>query len=390
MRACAGSSPLTRGTPLNLCLGRLPIRFIPAYAGNSSRSKASIFVGAVHPRLRGELKAKLYPELCQDGSSPLTRGTLYRGGGGVFPYPVHPRLRGELSIALARVVPICRFIPAYAGNSNRTAKERELQVGSSPLTRGTHGVIPNSRAIAAVHPRLRGELNIRTADAMAPTGSSPLTRGTLDGRKGDPSLPRFIPAYAGNSQVVLPNITQATVHPRLRGELIKARTILKDRIGSSPLTRGTRISICSVMTLRRFIPAYAGNSVIQALCSTSCAVHPRLRGELLSFIRHCTTEDGSSPLTRGTRGQLRRNLTCVRFIPAYAGNSLAIHSVASAPSVHPRLRGELFKLSDNLAWCFGSSPLTRGTRLSASFSYNSCRFIPAYAGNSPCPDATAI
>ena len=91
-----GSSPLARGTPLNLCLGRLPIRFIPAYAGNSSRSKASIFVGAVHPRLRGELKAKLYPELCQDGSSPLTRGT--------------PSASPIIQF-------IIRFIPAYAGNS---------------------------------------------------------------------------------------------------------------------------------------------------------------------------------------------------------------------------------------------------------------------------------
>ena len=75
VRACAGSSPLARGTPLNLCLGRLPIRFIPAYAGNSSRSKASIFVGAVHPRLRGELLQPLPSSNSLFGSSPLTRGT---------------------------------------------------------------------------------------------------------------------------------------------------------------------------------------------------------------------------------------------------------------------------------------------------------------------------
>ena len=75
VRACAGSSPLARGTPLNLCLGRLPIRFIPAYAGNSSRSKASIFVGAVHPRLRGELHQRRERADQAYGSSPLTRGT---------------------------------------------------------------------------------------------------------------------------------------------------------------------------------------------------------------------------------------------------------------------------------------------------------------------------
>ena len=137
MRACAGSSPLARGTPLNLCLGRLPIRFIPAYAGNSSRSKASIFVGAVHPRLRGELKAKLYPELCQDGSSPLTRGT--------------PSASPIIQF-------IIRFIPAYAGNSSA------LRIVSNP-----------------------------------PIGSSPLTRGTRNHTVGRVKLARFIPAYAGNS-----------------------------------------------------------------------------------------------------------------------------------------------------------------------------------------------
>ena len=132
---------------------------------------------------------------------------------------------------------------------------------------------------------------------------------------------------------------------------------------------------------------------------------------------------GSSPLTRGTHTKRNTFFTHCRFIPAYAGNSLAIHSVASAPSVHPRLRGELFKLSDNLAWCFGSSPLTRGTLrrgsrqaqtravhprlrgelylarlqqisycgsspLTRGTQWTSCtsyvyhRFIPAYAGNS--------
>ena len=35
-----------------------------------------------------------------------------------------------------------------------------------------------------------------------------------------------------------------------------------------------------------------------------------------------------------------------------------------APSVHPRLRGELLGYVQNLTFLFGSSPLTRGTRLS--------------------------
>ena len=174
---------------------------------------------SVHPRLRGELGFLMRGWFDLLGSSPLTRGThfdavekkvfdrfipAYAGNSetlkmGAAALSVHPRLRGELSIALARVVPICRFIPAYAGNSNRTAKERELQVGSSPLTRGTHGVIPNSRAIAAVHPRLRGELRPLSNHNTLIFGSSPLTRGTLPWCLEYRPEWRFIPAYAGNS-----------------------------------------------------------------------------------------------------------------------------------------------------------------------------------------------
>ena len=51
--------------------------------------------------------------------------------------------------------------------------------------------------------------------------------------------------------------------------------------------------------------------------------------------------DGSSPLTRGTRFDLRRCHFRSRFIPAYAGNSLFLPVSAAALLVHPRLRGEL-------------------------------------------------
>ena len=50
-------------------------------------------------------------------------------------------------------------------------------------------------------------------------------------------------------------------------------------------------------------------------------VHPRLRGELQG------TKDASG--------------MSWRFIPAYAGNSIVEETFFAPPSVHPRLRGEL-------------------------------------------------
>ena len=153
---------------------------------------------------------------------------------------------------------------------------------------------------------------------------------------------RFIPAYAGNSnELAYPN-NQPSVHPRLRGELEVNRQVCYLSIGSSPLTRGTHRSAVSASAFSRFIPAYAGNSPLLlsffAVCcgsspltrgtrapwpsfSALVAVHPRLRGELRIPSRIPIGICGSSPLTRGTR----------RLIPYL---SVLI-------TVHPRLRGEL-------------------------------------------------
>ena len=131
-----------------------------------------------------------------------------------------------------------------------------------------------------VHPRLRGELNDMKRNRKNNRGSSPLTRGTPSLLRRRVRNPRFIPAYAGNSECGLPPRYRSSVHPRLRGELRLAgiRKLLLD--GSSPLTRGTLDTFFFFVPTRRFIPAYAGNSRTMETRYTASAVHPRLRGEL--------------------------------------------------------------------------------------------------------------
>ena len=71
--------------------------------------------------------------------------------------------------------------------------------------------------------------------------------------------------------------------------------------GSSPLTRGTQLNPVQRIRLRRFIPAYAGNTSLGLPRSGGVAVHPRLRGEHVAGALHVLEVGGSSPLTRGTR-----------------------------------------------------------------------------------------
>ena len=153
-----------------------------------------------------------------------------------------------------------------------------------------------------------------------------------------------------------------TVHPRLRGELIIAHNTRTSAIGSSPLTRGTPRSRMTTIICLRFIPAYAGNSESHPAFVSSTAVHPRLRGELMNFdfVHHYFS--GSSPLTRGTLSGVSAITINDRFIPAYAGNSWTMCLWTHFFSVHPRLRGELVEQEGVSNSSAGSSPLTRGTR----------------------------
>ena len=172
------------------------------------------------------------------------------------------------------------------------------------------------------------------------------------------------------------------VHPRLRGELGSTRDKMTGSIGSSPLTRGTRIDSGQNDRFNRFIPAYSGNSAQGKARNLLRSVHPRLRGELAVVTAQRIVKSGSSPLTRGTRENSSPHEFHGRFIPAYAGNSNDHFRPLRNFEVHPRLRGELEDFTVTKSGCRGSSPLTRGTLL-LDIMFNAIfRFIPAYAGNS--------
>ena len=152
-----GSSPRARGTRAAVKLHRVGRRFIPACAGNASKSRCWTSSATVHPRVRGERVTPGLPDLLVFGSSPRARGTrrrrgVARGGG--------------------------RFIPACAGNA---APHR----------------CPGARR--PVHPRVRGERLTECSIRAYNDGSSPRARGTLEPRHLGLDARRFIPACAGNA-----------------------------------------------------------------------------------------------------------------------------------------------------------------------------------------------
>ena len=110
--------------------------------------------------------------------------------------------------------------------------------------------------------------------------------------------------------------------------------------GSSPLTRGAPACDEVGRALAGIIPAYAGSTC--SLRSLACK------------------SDGSSPLTRGAPDMIYAGQVISRIIPAYAGSTYALRSYPSPWQDHPRLRGEHFPHSSMQDAMSGSSPLTRG------------------------------
>ena len=192
-------------------------------------------------------------------------------------------------------------------------------------------------------------------------GSSPRGRGTLriDYRKN--TAHRFIPAWAGNTSRNAADTHPCAVHPRVGGEHPPDRRYPHAPVGSSPRGRGT-LSLDRPGAVRvRFIPAWAGNTIDPRNAAVITAIHPRVGGEHVQTIKRHPNSAGSSPRGRGTRPRHRRAGWWPRFIPAWAGNTPAAAHGRPRRPVHPRVGGEHCAVWGVAIGCAGSSPRGRGT-----------------------------
>ena len=177
---------------------------------------------------------------------------------------------------------------------------------------------------------------------------------------------RFIPAGAGNTMGTACSPMLRAVHPRWRGEHATNQPGNSLSGGSSPLARGTRLSLRNGVRIRRFIPAGAGNTFEIVLIYGKQAVHPRWRGEHSPLALAMAAMAGSSPLARGTRKPNQQTRAYRRFIPAGAGNTPCQAVAPDCLPVHPRWRGEHIAQRLPARSKVGSSPLARGTRQQSS------------------------
>ncbi|VEA10981.1 Domain of uncharacterised function (DUF2825) [Salmonella enterica subsp. enterica] len=146
-------------------------------------------------------------------------------------------------------------------------------------------------------------------------------RGTLIPGTVQLSVRRFIPTGAGNTLCVSKNSPWSAVYPRWRGEHDKLRNRYNRDTGLSPLARGTPSLLPVSRVARRFIPAGAGNTDGEQRQTHHRAVYPRWRGEHASSSVATLQPTGLSPLARGTPYIFDDTEDIIRFIPAGAGNT---------------------------------------------------------------------
>ena len=278
-RAVRGSSPLTRGKPVDLHERERDLRLIPAHAGKTFPGPSGGFQVGAHPRSRGENSRVSSPSRDQAGSSPLTRGK--RGPG---------RVRRDRQ----------GLIPAHAGKTRAA---------------GDGGRAPGA------HPRSRGENPMRGDDLSVHLGSSPLTRGKRLHGEADPVANGLIPAHAGKTQRWFRRWRSPGAHPRSRGENAGVGASSTISAGSSPLTRGKHGGGRGLSRAVGLIPAHAGKTAVEPLPLGRGWAHPRSRGENSVIVVSFRCGQGSSPLTRGKHGGELGVGRGGGLIPAHAGKT---------------------------------------------------------------------
>ncbi len=209
---------------------------------------------------------------------------------------------------------------------------------------------------------MRGERRLPPCRAIRCDGSSPRARGTREFDCCSSSQYRFIPACAGNASKGLRSVGSAAVHPRVRGERCVREATRMRMSGSSPRARGTLHRSPRLRSDYRFIPACAGNASFSFSEISEISVHPRVRGERHKIGSHQPHEHGSSPRARGTLRHRNSEDRAGRFIPACAGNARWAATTRRSLSVHPRVRGERAPSRTNASYRDGSSPRARGTQ----------------------------
>ena len=173
--AVCGSSPRVRGKPGDLGAVGVPVRIIPARAGQTTPIPCHRTGGSDHPRACGANLSAYRSAFSFRGSSPRVRGKQFQA------FQIHV---------------IRRIIPARAGQTRSAT---------------------TSRHPSTDHPRACGANRLISVAAACRAGSSPRVRGKLNAVLNLVQGIRIIPARAGQTHRRQSERHRLPDHPRACG-----------------------------------------------------------------------------------------------------------------------------------------------------------------------------
>ena len=235
-RSQAGLSPRVRGIRAEIDENLLPLRSIPACAGDPLLRHYAPLISAVYPRV------------CGGSSSPSLAGASSGG--------LSPRVRG----ILADIVEDLRgrgSIPACAGDPER------------PVCGG---------GAATVYPRVCGGSPSPSQALARASGLSPRVRGIPRRPLSATPKPRSIPACAGDPPRPRRRIAKRRVYPRVCGGSHAAHYRQRQSRGLSPRVRGIHVNAASLFSPMGSIPACAGDPWSLRGRRLMSGVYPRVCG----------------------------------------------------------------------------------------------------------------
>ena len=190
----------------------------------------------------------------------------------------------------------------------------------------------------------------------------------------------LIPACAGKTRDEKVCTRRTRAHPRVCGENIDRSRVPAVVTGSSPRVRGKLAWLVRQRRRSRLIPACAGKTSRLPTRRTNRRAHPRVCGENALSNLQGSFSTGSSPRVRGKHARIINLPDDWGLIPACAGKTVSEKSTESPTTAHPRVCGENEESERVKKRAAGSSPRVRGKLSIALDVMQWLRLIPACAG----------
>ena len=307
-RKCPGSPPHAWGrrprSPQGTCVGG----FTPTCVGKTT-SRSSDAPARVYPHVRGEDPSRtLGSEGTRPGKSPRQVAAA-------------PWCRSMLRSP-------CALSSMRSGSCS--------QGGRTPVPPMRHN--SRSRALKA-----RGQDWVGFHDAQRPCGCTP--------------------TYVGKTSARRANSWRPSVHPHVRGEDRRPFSPVVFTKGSPPRTWG-RLDVEAVAAVPAgFTPTYVGTTRRTERRVSNARVHPHVRGEDCPRSHRRARPEGSPPRTWGRLPAPRRAVPELGFTPTYVGKTLDGCWVLRVPGTGKclgRLLGAVgagVQRSIRLGWRFCTCPL---------------------------------